>query len=416
MAETPYIGESVPGEVMPTQEYVYDFSPIQQAAQDLTNLFASAQLKKAEKAQKAKEYWQSSMQEMPDVWEQDYEYVRGAVDEYNQLMKNFMYQGKDVSNLTPDEYKQYKAAEDKVVRYTKAAEDNQSFWNEAYKKKDNDKEGKYDPETFESFKQSYLSPDLDPLKRAEFRNGNDAFIADYDWDEILEYTVPKKTTSENGRIITSEFKPEDHRAYIESLFLAGDPEILDMFWARKRDKDAQTIAEKGEDYEESTDGYTAKQFTEEAVGLGKTKYNYTQSEEEIKSSGGSRGGGGGRGGNEPKIIDRSPASDEGSNSTYYDSTYKPKAVQGASESIDAVNVIGYGPSDFSVKYFTKGPDGKVYAYGDYTAMVRGSGKKRQGWVDYNEFKGEFEAAGYPDMNKAFGSDGGKKGGGNKLNG
>ena len=261
---------------MPTQEYVWDFAPIQQGVQDLTNLFASAQLKRSERAQKAREYWRDSMQDVPDVWEQDYEYVRSAVGEYNDLMKDFMNRGKDVSNLTREEYKQYKDAENKVIRYTKAAEDNQKWWTEASNQIERDSEGKYDPETFDAFKQGFLSPDVDPLSRAQFRNSNDAFIRDYDWDEILEYTVPKKTTDENGRIITSQFKPEDHKAYVEGLFAAGDPEILDMFYARKRDKDAAKKASMGDDFDPSTDGYTQAQFVDETVGLGKSKYNYTK--------------------------------------------------------------------------------------------------------------------------------------------
>jgi len=399
MADTPYTGESVPGEVMPVQEYAWDFTPIQQGVQDLTNLFASAQLKRSERAQKAREYWRDSMQDVPDVWEQDYEYVRSAVGEYNDLMKDFMNRGKDVSNLTREEYKQYKDAENKVIRYTKAAEDNQKWWTEASNQIERDSEGKYDPETFDAFKQGFLSPDVDPLSRAQFRNSNDAFIRDYDWDEILEYTVPKKTTDENGRIITSQFKPEDHKAYVEGLFAAGDPEILDMFYARKRDKDAAKKASMGDDFDPATDGYTQAQFVDETVGLGKSKYNYTKTEEEIKtSSSGNRNKTSG-GGDNITVNDRAPVSGEGSNSIYYDSAYQPKAVKGANAIVNAVDVEGLGAvNDFSVDYFTKDSNGHVWAYGNYAGR-RG---RQNGWVDYEKFQGEFNKAKYPDMTQKFG--------------
>lgn len=413
MADTPYIGESVPGEAMPTPGYVWDFSPIQQATQDLTNLFASAQLKRAEKAQKAKEYWQSSMQEMPSVWDTDYEYVRGAVDEYNNLMKNFMNRGKDVSNLTPEEYKQYKEAENKVVRYTKAAEDNQKFWTEAFNQKEKDTEGNYDSETFESFKERYLSSELDPIARAQYRNSNDAFIRDYDWDEILEYTVPRKTTQENGRIITSEFKPEDHKAYLDGLFGVGDTKTLDMFWAIKRDVDARRKTEaeaNGDTFDPLQDGYTQQEFVDQAVNLGKSKYNYTRTEEEASrpGGGGNRGGGSG-GGNKVTVYEREP-SEEGSDPKYYNPNYKPRVVQGANATVNSVDVDGGGTvNDFSVDYFTKDSSGKIWAYGNYSTRSR----KANGWVDYNKFKGAFDAARYPDMTKQFG---GSKSGGTKFNG
>lgn len=407
MADTPYIGESVPGEAMPTPGYVWDFSPIQQATQDLTNLFASAQLKRAEKAKKAKEYWQSNMQEMPQVWEKDYEYVRGAVDEYNNLMKIFMSRGKDVSNLTPEEYKQYKEAESKVVRYTKAAEDNDKFWTEASNQKEKDTAGNYDPETFESFKQGYLSPDLDPLARAKYRIENDAFITDYDWDEILEYTAPRKATQENGRIITSEFKPEDHKAFLDGLFAAGDVKILDMFWARKRDVDAKRKAEaeaRGEKFDPSKNGYTQQEFINQAVNLGKSKYNYTKTEEEAPKPGGGNKSPGSGGGDKVTVYDGNPAKGEGENATYYDSQYGVKSVRGANQTINGVTIDGdEAPTDFSVDYFTKDSNGKVWAFGSYTGR-RG---KDYGWVDYEHYKGAFNAAKYPDMTKQFGGKGNK---------
>jgi hypothetical protein len=287
MEENTYIGESVPGDVMPNPGYVWDFSPINQAAQNTTSLLASAAAADRKERLENKKYWQSKIPNMPDVWQYDFDKVKEARQELDNVLRGFISTGLDPDDLTGDDKKQYDNAVNNLQKAKILAEENQQIWSNNEKLINADeKEGIYDTQIWDKYEQDVLNPNLSIEERNKILKQRDGLVRNYTWDEILDKTQNERSTNEQGMITITQRDPKNYRAYLEQLFALNDQEIIKFYESKKR------LAEK--DKERDQDGklkyadqeYMPEDFIDDAVKLLETRSgkNVTQDEPRVSSS------------------------------------------------------------------------------------------------------------------------------------
>ena len=349
-----------------------------------------------EREKKRKEYeqqqatWNALLEDPGDVWQSDYEYVNKAVNEYNDFIIDLRSKGIDPETMDSSLMRKMKQLESEIRRATSAAKDNETYYNQSFNILNQDKTSKYNKDYATSWLKDYSDPSKTPQDRARMRNESNPFKLNYNLIELVDDTMPDATIEDKGRTKITYYDKNAHKAIILG-YVTGDPEGQEVF---------ESLKENGE---------TEDMFAERVAELGQKKYPAKTDVQPPPSRG---GGGGGNGDGtkkdknkisvvgQNKIPDARWSQDVPVNKLTLDKNpgiyaYSNRVINEDGTAEDkSIPVMNFVPQDG----FYIGPGGNVTAIG-YGASQ--DGKLVNVEVDYDFNKGNFEAAGYPNMFDAF---------------
>jgi hypothetical protein len=340
----------------------------------------------ADQEKKRKEYaqqqatWNGLLEDMPDVWQSDNEYVTQAVDEYNDFIIDLKSQGLDPEIMDTTLMKKMKGLENNVRKATSAAKDNEAYYNQAFNILNQDKQSKYNKDYATQWLKDYADSSKSPQDRYKLRNESNPFKLNYDLIEFIDETIPDAEVVDNGRNKITSRNKEAHRGL-----------VLDYIMNDEKGKEIYDSLKKP--------GETVDMFSERISQQGQLKYPPKQDTQPApaRSGGGGGGGGGGAGKKEEKKPNITYGKDSGAD--WDSSLTSNKVMLQEKPKVGVVSIGGNPVKDFVPAYgFYIKPGGTVTAKG---YGIDENGSQVDVDVDYNTNMQSFNTEGYPDIFDLF---------------
>lgn len=219
MADTPYTGEFVAGDVMPTSGVTYDLSQLNQSVQSLVEANEQRKIRAEKRAEEQKEKerkqkleWDKLDLDAVAVWEQDQSYVDQKADAYASRLADLETKHPDLTELSPEEKKELQTLKLEVMQAKKMADDNQKQaqdWISAMKAHQQD----YDVDHFNEVMGQYLDPNKTAEERYNMRINADPFsgpiVKSYNDTDVIDMAkkfVGVKTEQKGG--VTKKYYDE----------------------------------------------------------------------------------------------------------------------------------------------------------------------------------------------------------------
>lgn len=240
------VGEQGGGEAV-----VFDTSQFFQNVYNMQKDLYARQEKKKNEIKQQNATWNALLDDMPDVWNSDYEYVQKALNEYNDYVIDLKSQGMDPENLDPMVLKKLKELQNKVAKETSRAKDNEMYNNQAYQTLNNDKSNSYNKEHAANWLKEYGDPNKTPEERAKMRIESNPFKLNYDMIEFIDDTIPKEPEiKDTGRYKIKFRNKEAHKAIVFD-YITNDPLGRDMYESLKKPNEdekafSERVAEEGQ--------------------------------------------------------------------------------------------------------------------------------------------------------------------------
>jgi len=329
---------------------------------------------------KQNEAWNKLLEEMPDVWQADSEYVNKSLNEYNDFIIDLKSKGLDPNDLDIPTMKKMRELENNVAKAASYAKDNETYYNQTFAELNRDREGKYNKQHATDWFKTYADPKLSPQERYKLRTEGNPFKVNHSLIEFIDYTIPKEGSTDTGKKKVISRDEAQHKAVVLD-YIMNDPVGKEKYDSLKKDDEdevafAERIAKEGQ----------ARYPIKEDLQTGSTGRS---------RSGTGSGSGSGTKTKNPSIKvstkDPDPKYDQGIgiNKILYDNT-KPVYVKDVNGKV----VDNFEPTGG----FKISPDGNVFAIG--------TGKDDQGGqievtVNYGQNKDQFDVAGYTDVFQDF---------------
>jgi hypothetical protein len=224
----------------------------------------------ANQEKKRKEYeqqqatWNSLLEDMPDVWQSDYEYVNKAVNEYNDFIVDLKSQGIDPDTMDSSLMRKAKELENNIRKATSAAKDNETYYNQSFNILNQDKQSKYNKDHATQWLKDYADPNKSPQDRAKLRNESNPFKLNYDLIEFIDETIPKEEVVDSGRKKVTSRNKEAHRSLVLD-YIMNDAQGKEIYDSLKKpgetvDMFAERVSQEGQNrYPKKTDVQPAPQ-------------------------------------------------------------------------------------------------------------------------------------------------------------
>lgn len=270
MADTPYTGEFVAGDVMPTSGVTYDLSQLNQSIQSLVEANEQRKIRAEKRAEEQKERerklkldWDKLDLDAVVVWKQDQEYVNQKANEYAEYAANLeLKYPEGRSAVTSAEKAELARLELEVMSAKKMADDNSEQaekWISSVKGRQQD----YDVDHYKEVMEEYLSPTTTAEQRYEMRMNPDPFsgpiVKSYNETDVIDmakdYTGKKK--EQKGNTITTYYDQADLAATILKQTTEGAGQIAYKQNRQKKtdasgtpvlDKDGNPVYEDEQEY------------------------------------------------------------------------------------------------------------------------------------------------------------------------
>lgn len=378
------VGEQGGGEAV-----VFDTSQFFQNVYSMQKDLYARQEKKKQEIEQQNATWNALLDDMPDIWQSDYEYVNKALNEYNDYIIDLKTQGLDPDALDPMIMKKIKELQNKVAKETSRAKDNETYSNQAFQTLNNDKTNTYNKDHAAKWLQEYGDPTKTPEQRAKMRIESNPFKLNYNLIEFIDDTIPKEEVVDTGRLKTTSRNKDAHQAIVFD-YITNDQMGKDMYESLKKPNEDETM------------------FAERVALEGQKRYPPKQDRQVAPSGGGGGGNKSGSGSGSQKEPDVLITGQSKEVDSRWDQSYginkialgktKPVYVYGD----DGNPVMNFVPAD---GFYLK-PGGAVAAIGYGTveeAQPDGTklSKQIQVEVDYDKNKGNFDAQGYPNIFDEF---------------
>jgi len=331
--------------------------------------------------------WNALLDDMPDVWQSDYEYVNKALNEYNDYIIDLKTQGLDPEALDPMIMKKIKELQNKVAKETSRAKDNETYSNQSFQLLNNDKTNKYNKDHAAQWLKEYGDPTKTPEQRAKMRIESNPFKLNYNLIEFIDDTIPKEEVVDTGRLKTTSRNKDAHKAIVLD-YITSDPLGKDMYDSLKKPNEDEVA------------------FAERVAEEGQKRYPVKQDKQVAPTGGGGSGSGGGGGSKkEPDVLITGQSKETDSQ---WDQSYSVnKIALGKTKPVYVYDdngnpVMNFVPAD---GFYLK-PGGSVAAKGYGTieeVQLDGTKLAKQIaiTVDYDKNKGNFDAQGYPNIFDEF---------------
>jgi hypothetical protein len=384
------VGEQGGGEAV-----VFDTSQFFQNVYGMQKDLYARQEQKKKEIDQQNATWNAYLDDMPDIWQSDYEYVNKALNEYNDYIIDLKTQGLDPDALDPMIMKKIKELQNKVAKETSRAKDNETVSNQYLQLLNNDKTNKYNKEYATKWLQDYSDPNKTPEQRAKMRIDSNPFKLNYDVNEFVKDTMPEDSLDDNGRVETIFVDKNAHKAVIfENI------------------TQTETGAEIYESLKKPNE--TPDEFAERMSELGQ-KLKPPRTKVQPTPVGGKGSGSGGGTKKEPDVLITGQSKEADSR---WDQSYginkvalgKTKPVYVKTDPtydkdgnpVESKPVMNFVPAD---GFYLK-PGGAIAAIGYGTIEeVQTDGTKLskviEVEVDYEKNKGNFDAQGYPNIFDEF---------------
>jgi hypothetical protein len=203
------VGEQGGGEAV-----VFDTSQFFQNVYSMQKDLYARQEQKKKEIDQQNATWNAYLDDMPDVWQSDYEYVNKALNEYNDYIIDLKTQGLDPEALDPTIMKKIKELQNKVAKESSRAKDNEMYSNQSFQLLNGDKANKYNKDYATKWLQDYGDPNKTPEQRAKMRIESNPFKLNYDINEFVKDTMPEDSLKDNGRVETIFVDKDAHKAVI----------------------------------------------------------------------------------------------------------------------------------------------------------------------------------------------------------
>lgn len=376
------VGEQGGGEAV-----VFDTSQFFQNVYNMQKDLYARQEKKKKEIEQQNATWNALLDDMPDVWQSDYEYVNKALNEYNDYIIDLKTQGLDPENMDPIIMKKIKELQNKVAKETSRAKDNEMYSNQSFQLLNNDKTNKYNKDHAAQWLKEYGDPTKTPEQRAKMRIESNPFKLNYNLIEFIDDTIPKEEVVDTGRLKTTSRNKDAHKAIVLD-YITSDPLGKDMYDSLKKPNEDEVA------------------FAERVAEEGQKRYPVKQDKQVAPTGGGGRGSGGGGGSQkEPDVLITGQSKEVDSR---WDQSYGVnKIALGKTKPVYVYDdngnpVMNFVPAD---GFYLK-PGGAVAAKGYGTIEeVQPDGTKLAKQiaitVDYDKNKGNFDAQGYPNIFDEF---------------
>lgn len=336
----------------------------------------------AKREKKRKEYeqqqstWNALLEDMPDVWQSDYEYVNKAVKEYNDFIIDLKSQGIDPETMDSSLLKKMKQLENNIRKTSSAAKDNETYYNQSFNILNQDKQSKYNKDYATQWLRGYADPNKTPQERSILRTESNPFKLNYDLIEFIDETIPKEEVVDTGRKKVTSRNQEAHRSLVLD-YIMNDAQGQEIYDSLKKP------------------GETVDMFAERVSQEGQKRYPVKI---DVQPAG--SGGGGSKSGSGTTKQLEAPVyfSDKTSEPEYDQSIAKNKINLENKTPIYVTdpgdNKIGnFVPGEFKIK-----PGGAVDVFGTGTDS---QGRQVDVKIDYNTNMSEFLAKGYPNIFDLF---------------
>jgi len=345
----------------------------------------------AQEEKKRKEYeqqqktWNSLLEDMPDVWQSDYEYVSKAVNEYNDFIIDLKSQGIDPETMDPSLMRKARELENKIRKASSAAKDNETYYNQSFNILNQDKQSKYNKDHATQWLKDYADPNKSPQDRAKLRTESNPFKLNYDLIEFIDETIPKEEVIDTGRKKVTSRNKEAHRSLVLD-YITNDAQGQEIYESLKKP------------------GETVDMFSERVSQEGQKRYP-VKTDVQPTPQGGSGSGGGGGSKKEPDVLITGQSKETDSK---WDQSYSVnKIALGKTKPVYVYDVNGNPVMNFvPADGFYLKPGGAVAAVGYGTieeVQLDGTklAKQIQVEIDYDKNKGNFDAQGYPNIFDEF---------------
>ena len=208
------------------------------------------QEKKKEDLKRQQATWNAYLDDMPDVWQSDYEYVNKALNEYNDYIIDLKSQGLDPENLDPTIMRKMKELQNKVAKEASREKDNEAYSNQAFQVLNNDKTNKYNKDHATQWLKDYGDPTKTPEQRAKMRIESNPFKLNYNLIDFIDETIPEPMVVDKGREKITSRNKEAHRSLVLD-YITNDEMGRDMYESLKKPNEteiqfSERIAEEGQ--------------------------------------------------------------------------------------------------------------------------------------------------------------------------
>lgn len=270
MADTPYTGEFVAGDVMPTSGVTYDLSQLNQSVQSLVDANEQRKIRAEKAAEEQKERerkqqleWNKLELDAVAVWDQDNKYVQEKVTAYENEFTRLKMAYPDMTDLPDKEQSDLKKLELEVMQAKKIADDNEKQFN---KWKADYNPDLHQDEHYKKVMNDYLDPNKTAEDRYKMRMSTDPFASPIlksynDTDVITEAKrfVGVKTEVKGGKTV-KYYDQADMESAIAKKATEGGGEIAYMQnrLPKLDDKGVQITGTDGNPVYESVDEYAAR--------------------------------------------------------------------------------------------------------------------------------------------------------------
>jgi hypothetical protein len=363
---------------------VLDTSRFYNQMYDIQKDILARQEKKRKEYEQQQATWNGLLEDMPDVWQSDYEYVNKAVNEYNDFIIDLKSQGIDPDTMDSSLMKKAKELENNIRKASSAAKDNEAYYNQSFNILNQDKQSKYNKDHATQWLRDYADPNKTPQERAKLRTESNPFKLNYDLIEFIDETIPKEEVVDTGRKKVISRNKEAHRGLVLD-YIMNDAQGQEIYDSLKKP------------------GETVDMFAERVSQEGQKRYPAKEDVQVAPTGRGSSGGGGKKDSDKIVITGKLKIDDPQWDQAYTAnklSVSKNKPVYVYSNKIndvvtsDSMPVMNFVPADG----FYLEPGGAVKAIGYGTDE---EGKQIKVEVDYDSNKGNFDAQGYPNMFDEF---------------
>jgi hypothetical protein len=379
------VGEQGGGEAV-----VFDTSAFFQNVYNMQKDLYARQEKKKQEIDQQNATWNAYLDDMPDVWQSDYEYVNKALNEYNDYIIDLKTQGLDPEALDPTIMKKIKELQNKVAKESSRAKDNETYSNQSFQLLNNDKANKYNKDYATKWLQDYGDPNKTPEQRAKMRIESNPFKMNYNMIEFIDDTIPKEEVVDTGRLKTTSRNKDAHQAVVFD-YITNDQMGRDMYESLKKPNEDE------------------KMFAERVALEGQKRYPVKQDRQVAPSRGSGSGSGDGGTKDKDKVLITGKLK---VNDPQWDQTYTvnklsvgktPPVYAYSNPVIDQTTgavseeskpIMNFVPAD---GFYLK-PGGAITAIGYGTDEEQ---KQVKVEVDYDTNKGNFDAQGYPNMFDSF---------------
>lgn len=334
----------------------------------------------AQREKKKKEYeqqqktWNTLAEDMPDVWQADYDHVNKAVEEYNDFVIDLKTQGIDPDTMDSVLLKKMRGLENNIRKATSAAKDNEAYYNQNFNILNQDKQNKYNKDHATKWLRDYADPNKTPQDRSKMRNESNPFKLNYDLIEFVEQTIPEPEIDETPKKKVTQRNKEAHRGIVLD-YVMNDPKGQEIY---------ESLMKPGE---------TQEMFAERVSEEGQKKYpTQTVVKDTSKKSSGSGSGSG-------KIKPKVKVKNKDGDAAYDQTLVYNKVLLDNNPPVYVKDNDGNRVADFV-------PSGGFKIRPDGTVDVVGEGKREDDstvevTISYDNNKDQFDIKGYPDMSVAF---------------